>query len=212
MIFFDLDGTLYRTAETSLPPLRRLSAKYGIQLDDDIESEYLCLTTEAFLKRAAPSMGEADQMAFRNELWNEERNEIRANGRLFEGMENLLVRLVKRNVPLALCTMSGADYVEEVLQKTGIARYFQVVLTHVKGKTKAMFLKDYLQNHPEDAVDAIMIGDSWVDEDAAKANNLPFVCMTHGYDSTRRSQSVRTADNAAMLEAILREIHPDWLE
>lgn len=206
MIFFDLDGTLYKTHETSLPPLRRLSDAYGIVLNADIEREYLCMTTEAFLNMAAPNMDASLQKTFRDELWNEELREIRANAALFDGMEAILKRLFDEGVLLAVCTMSGFDYVTEVLQKTGIGHYFQALLTQVKGKTKAMVLREYLDLHPEMAEGAMLIGDSWVDEEAAKANRIPFLCMTHGYDPTKRSQDVRLVKDAKALWGAIQRI------
>lgn len=199
MIFFDLDGTLFKTHLTSLPPLRRLSKQYGILLNAQMEREYLCLTTEAFLTMAAPTMSASDKLAFRDALWTEELNEIRANARLFPGMKRVLKRLFDAGVLLAVCTMSGSDYVAEVLKKTNIAHYFRTLLTRVEGKTKSTVLREYLEAHPDDFEGSMLIGDSWVDEEAAKANKMPFLCMTHGYDPTRRSNDVRRLDNAMAL-------------
>jgi phosphoglycolate phosphatase-like HAD superfamily hydrolase len=59
IIIFDLDGTLYRTHETCLPPLYELCKENNISLGEEDERFLLYTTAPALLDRVAPNMTRA---------------------------------------------------------------------------------------------------------------------------------------------------------
>ena len=72
MIFFDLDGTLYKTHETCLPPLQSLCRQHGIHLSAEGKSFLIRNTTDAFLSKYAPKMPEYEKNQFKKLflIWN----------------------------------------------------------------------------------------------------------------------------------------------
>ena len=127
MIIFDLDGTLYRTHETALPPLYALCEEYGIKLSKEDEALLLCTTTEAFLEKVAPDMPEEEKLKFQQEIKWREIEEVKKNGCLFDGAKEMLSKLKAEGFLLAVCGMGSKEYIDAVVDKCEIRHYFDVI-------------------------------------------------------------------------------------
>ena len=129
VIFFDLDGTLYRTHLTALPPLYALCGEYGIRLSKEDESLLLCTTARALLEKVAPHMLEETKINFCQELKSLEIEEVRKHGSLFDGVLELLSKLKAAGYLLVICR-NGQQRVILIplVDKCGIRTYFDVVL------------------------------------------------------------------------------------
>lgn len=181
MIFFDLDGTLYRTHETSLPVLRLLCDSYGIKHTKEDEERFLITTADAFLDRAAPDMPVARREAFKVDLRRNEREAVRTGGRLFEGAGEMLAELRASGFSLAICGMGSEEYISCVLDRCGIRDFFDTVLCRIDGQTKSQVLSEFLGKRQLRPEDCILIGDSNTDFVAAGDNCIPFIGVSYGY-------------------------------
>ena len=65
LVIFDLDGTLYRTHETTLPAFEAICQQYQLPLTEEDKNFLLYTTTQSLLNRLAPDMPPDQQAAFR---------------------------------------------------------------------------------------------------------------------------------------------------
>ncbi len=196
MLFFDLDGTLYRTHETCLPPFRTLCEQYGIKLTKEDEALLLYTTTATLLSKVAPDMPEEQKNKFGHEIKWRKIEEVKRHGRLFDGATVLLSSLRKSGFQLAICGMGSKEYINCVVDRCGIRQYFEAILHGIEGKTKGQVLSEYITNNQLCAEDCIMIGDSITDLTAARDNGISFIGVSYGYGA----KEIR--DNAVMLDSI----------
>lgn len=200
-IFFDLDGTLYRTHLTALPTLYALCEKYGIKLTKEDEALLLCTTTATLLERVAPDMPEELKVKFQHELRTLEIEEVRKHGTLFDGVKELLSKLKAAGYFLAICGMGHKEYIYTVVDKCGIRHYFDAILHRIEDKTKGQVLNDFLLTHKISPKDCVMIGDSNTDLTAAKYNDMPFIGVSYGYGVEKIKGVAIIVDNVADIEA-----------
>lgn len=207
MIIFDLDGTLYKTHETTLPPLRRLCAARGIALTHEDEYYLLHTTARHLLARVAPDMPEEEIARFMYELHEGERAAVREKGVLFDGAAELVRELYVAGQTLAICGMGEREYIRIVLERCAIAPYFSYVYARMEGKTKSEVLAKLLQDTGTCAADCLMIGDSGTDRIAAEDNGVPFIGVTYGYGADALAGCERLADSVgAMREMLLSQL------
>ena len=181
MIFFDLDGTLYKTHETCLPPLQSLCRQHGIPLSAEGESFLICNTADAFLSKYAPKMPEYEKNQFKKTLSDMELLEVEKHGRLFDGVTDMLISLKSDGFSLGICGMGSRKYIDRVLTKCGIKQYFDTVLHRAPGKTKAQVLSEYISQTGLVPEKCVFVGDSLTDYSAAENSGVPFVGVSYGF-------------------------------
>lgn len=201
MIFFDLDGTLYRTHITALPPMHALCEEYGIKLSKEDEALLLYTTTATLLEKVAPDMPEEQKLKFRQEIKLLEIEEVKKHGRLFDGTKKLLSKLKAAGYLLAICGMGSKEYIDAVVDKCEIRQYFDIILHRIDGKTKGQVLKDFLVTKQLSPENCVMIGDSITDLMAAKDNEMPFIGVSYGYGTPKIKKNSVIVDSVAEIEA-----------
>ncbi len=206
MVIFDLDGTLYKTHETTLPPLRRVCAAYGIALTQDDEHYLLHTTARHLLARIAPDMPEAEIIRFSAALREGERAAVREKGALFDGAAALVRELYEAGHVLSVCGMGEREYIRTILEKCGIAPYFSYVYHRMEGKTKSEVLAQLLQDTGVRAADCIMIGDSGTDRHAAEDNGVLFIGVTYGYDAAALVGCEKLADSVETMRKLVLSV------
>lgn len=106
---------------------------------------------------------------------------------LYPGARGLLDGLRARRVRLALATNKAEPITHVALAALGIAGYFESVVGLVDGGPRkpdpAMLLKALAPLGVSPA-DAVMIGDSHADVEAAKAAGMRVIAMSYGYSWT----------------------------
>lgn len=201
MIIFDLDGTLYRTKVTALPPLYDLCEQYGIKLSKEDENLLFCTTTATLLEKVAPDMPEDKKLKFRQEIKWREIEEVKKHGCLFDGTKDMLSKLKAAGYWLVVCGMGSKEYIDAVMDKCGIRHYFDVILHRIDGKTKGQVLNDFLIAEQFSTEDIVMIGDSITDLTAAKDNNIPFIGVSYGYGTEIIKDITVMLDSVSEIEA-----------
>jgi len=205
VVIFDLDGTLYRTHETSLPVFRELCGRYGIALDTENERFVMYTTTETFLRKYAPAMPAEQRAAFRSELERGELAAVQASGRLFDGVPEMLASLSREGIGLAICGMARQEYIEAVLNRCGVGQYFTAVRHGVDGVAKTHILKSLLSDLGLDADQCLMVGDSVTDLVAARDNGVPFLGVGYGYGASGLSEAGELARDVTELVARIHQ-------
>ena len=181
MVIFDLDGTLYRTHETTVPALRELCRRYQIALSPEDERYLMYTTIQELLDRVAPAMPKERQQRFIRDMNEEEIRQVQARDRLFDGVQEMLAFLAERGVDMAICGMGRPIYIETVLARCGIRRYFRYVMGRKEGRPKGQALRDLLQKAGKSPIECLMVGDSITDRRAAEENGVPFLGVSYGY-------------------------------
>jgi len=103
----------------------------------------------------------------------------------FDGAVDVLKSLQTRGIKLSICTNKPYGATMEILEKLGLAPYFDVViggdtLPGIK-KPDPRHLQAALAKMGVGPAEAAMIGDNGNDVKAAHAAELPVVLLSHGY-------------------------------
>lgn len=180
LVIFDIDGTLLRAELVTVPALEQTFREFGIPAPDTgvIYSLFGAPVEEyeAWLAAHAPGREKAFvEAANRREL-----ELIGASGRLYDGVEAMLVALTRRGHVLATCSNGSVAYVNEALDAHGLRPYFRIVRCIGQGfDGKPAMVRDIL-----DAValrPAVVVGDRRSDVEAAHANGLLAIGATYGF-------------------------------
>jgi HAD superfamily hydrolase (TIGR01509 family) len=128
-VIFDLDGTLVDSEENYYLADKELLARYGIDFSEDDKKRYIGggnLDMMVDLKKRFDLSESADELAERkNALYLE----LAAHTRVYPKMKLLLEKLRARGVPLAVASGSAPLVLERILEWTGLAPNFAVVVS-----------------------------------------------------------------------------------
>lgn len=203
-LLFDLDGTLVDSVPDLAEAVDRMLADFGHPPAGEAKVRLWVGTgSRSLVSRALSDAkgGQADDELIERALANyfdhyEARLCVRS--RLYEGVSDTLARLRSEGYPLAIVTNKPERFVRPLLDGLGIAQHFSAM---IGGDTLAQ-RKPHPQPllHAADALgveptQALMIGDSRNDIEAARAARIPVVCVPYGYNHGRD----------------VREYHPDRL-
>jgi phosphoglycolate phosphatase len=122
--------------------------------------------------------------------------------RLYEGVRDGLAALAELDYPLACVTNKPDAFAWPLLQRLGIADYFETV---VGGNTAPamkpapdalLMLAERLHVRP---ARLLLVGDSVTDVGAARAAGCPVVCVPYGYN---HGDDIRDANPDAVIESL----------
>ncbi len=187
LMIFDLDGTLIDSVADLARAINAMLGELGAQ--PLAEPEVRAMIGDGAAKLVARALAarrcaHADpalaQRAFARHYASEP---VRATV-AYPGARAALELLREHAVTLAVCTNKPARLAEVILEKLDLARYFARVI----GGDSLPFLKPdprvlrtLLRFFGVAPQDALMVGDSEVDAEAARAAAVPLVLMRHGY-------------------------------
>ncbi len=179
LVVFDLDGTLYKTDEVSVPALRRAFSSFGVDISREDILKQFGEHTDQIIINLTPE----DKMHLKNKIKNEiaknEAKMIPVKGTLYQGVKSMLKELKERGYELAICSNGREDYIQAVLKSTSIDKYFSSIKSYIPGKSKAENLKELLDEFgPQKAV---MVGDRYHDIEAAEEVGIPSLAVRYGY-------------------------------
>ncbi len=206
---FDLDGTLVDTAPdlcaslnhcldaAGLPPttldLVRPHAGHGGRV----------MLQHAYARAGRPLTPEETDAQLERFLAHYEAH-IADDSRPFPGVEAAMERLEAAGYRLAVCTNKIERLSVLLLRTLGLADRFAAICgadTFARRKPDPVHLLGTIERAGGDPGDAIMIGDTATDTDAAIAANVPCVLVDFGYapdERARQAASVVIEDYAAL--------------
>lgn len=191
-VIFDLDGTLIDSVGDIADVLNACLAEERLAtLDEPTVSTMVGGGARLLIERALARLAVSDPESRIDRMHRrfEERYVTLGAGRstVFRGGRELISTLRARGVKLAICTNKPAAVTREVLRGLDLAGEFQAVV----GETPALPRKPHpamieavLTQLDVDASDAVMIGDTSADIDAAKAARVATIAVNFGYGTT----------------------------
>ena len=214
---FDLDGTLLDTARDIASALNRTVAEYDkAAFSDEEVRRMIGRGSPVLIERAATARSmtlDEDMREHMLERFFHHYEEVEHTGpsstRAYPGAQEVLMRLRARGVVMAVVTNKQQRFAVVLLERLGLAGLLDLI---VGGDTcerrkpdpqPLLFACSALQVRPADAV---MVGDSVNDAEAARAAGMPMVCMTYGYNEGRDPRELNCAaflDSLSELPALL---------
>nr|WP_246589736.1 phosphoglycolate phosphatase [Marinobacterium ramblicola] len=217
LVMFDLDGTLV----DSVPDLARavdqmLGALGRVAAGEEKVRHWVGNGAAMLVRRALADAVEAQADAEHEEIFPVAQELFMAayaqsNGRtsrLYPGVDTLLEYYRAEGVPMALVTNKPGSFTHSLLDQLQLSQYFPVV---VAGDTLAQKKPSPAPLlHACDRVGtvpgrALMIGDSRVDVEAARAAGCPVICVSYGYnqgETIHAAGADRVVDSLAELLAV----------
>ncbi|MFK8052997.1 MAG: phosphoglycolate phosphatase [Woeseiaceae bacterium] len=127
------------------------------------------------------------------------------NSQLYPGAREILATMKHQEIPMACVTNKPEAFAHDLLKAMGIDDFFTVVLGGDTLPTKkpdaAPLLRACEQLHRK-TDQAIMIGDSRADQAAAKAADIRFVWIGHGYHRGETAETLQPWHSIDTLSAL----------
>lgn len=200
----DLDGTLLDTAPDLAAAANAMLAELGLPaLEQAAVSAFIGKGVQHLVGRCLEAAGRA---ADGTELEIFSRHYERGSGRLaaaYPGVREGLAAMQAAGLALACVTNKSARFTAPLLEATGLAPWFQAVVTgDAVGRRKP---------HPEPFLhacrllgvaprEAVVVGDSANDAQAARAAGCRFLLVPYGY---REGRAVEEIPNDGIVDSLL---------
>jgi phosphoglycolate phosphatase len=126
--------------------------------------------------------------------------------RLFPGVAATLEHLAAEGRPVACVTNKTEDLSRALLETIGLGAHFEVVIggdTLAERKPHPLPLQEACRRLGAVPGEALMLGDSITDVDAARAAGIPVVCVRYGYHGERSPDELGADAVVDTLEALL---------
>ncbi len=189
LIIFDLDGTLANTAPDLLGTLNRITKSYELSpLGMDQFGQIIGHGAKAMIKRAFEinkrALDDATLETLFGEFLKDYASNIANETTLFEGVLDAMDLLKSKGYHFALCTNKTESMARLLLEELDVTQRFKSITggdTFDFRKPDARHLQETARLASFDVSNAIMIGDSAPDINAAINAQIPSVAVTFGY-------------------------------
>lgn len=189
LIIFDLDGTLANTAPDLLGTLNRITKSYELSpLGMDQFGQIIGHGAKAMIKRAfeinSRNLDEEEQEVLLQEFLTDYAANIANETVLFDGALEAMDTLEAKGYSFALCTNKTESMARLLLEELQVTKHFKSITggdTFDFKKPDARHLEQTAKLAGFDISNAIMIGDSATDINAALNADIPSVAVTFGY-------------------------------
>ena len=191
-VIFDLDGTLVDSAADIARAMNAGFEAMGIPkfTTEDVH-RIVGGGAKMAIEKAADAAGivltERDRVLVTERFFAMYR-EVSAEGNgLYPGAKALLSELRRRGVRTALCTNKAEPVAHIAVKALGIAELFDVMVGARDERPRKPFpdmIHACLGPVMVEPADAVMIGDSRADAEAARAAGLPVILTSFGYSTT----------------------------
>ncbi len=188
-VIFDLDGTLIESLPDIQAAANAMLAAHGFDpLDAETVRSYVGKGSRNLVERALRRYGmeptDADIDAGLAQFLAAHDKEPVGRGYVFEGVIGVLDELKAAGCRLAVCTNKLQGPTRQVLAGYGLDDYFEVVIggdAASKRKPDPAHVRDVLERLAIGAADAVMVGDSENDIEAAQGADVATVLVSFGY-------------------------------
>jgi len=191
VVLFDLDGTLVETLPDIQASANGMLAARGLApLDAKTVRGFIGKGSRNLMQRCLETHGlsptEADiDDALRDFTIHYDREPV-AGSFVYDGVVPFLERLRAGGHRLAVCTNKQKGTAVQVLDALGILQYFEAVVGGddvVHRKPDPRHIDHVLTLMDLERADALFVGDSENDIEAATAADIPCIAVTFGYNS-----------------------------
>lgn len=215
---FDLDGTLVDTAADLIVTLNHVLTKDGLgPIDARLVRPMIGRGARGMIERAFDHHGLAqdpDRIAsLHTDFLAHYKDHMADHSRPFDGVIDCLETLADAGIALGVCTNKYESYSRALLEALDMTRHFKVIVGPdtlnpdgtVRKPDPAHLLGtiERIGGAPERAV---MVGDSIIDVETAKAAGVPVIAVSFGY-----SEMPPAEFGADLLADHYREVTPEIL-
>lgn len=195
-LIFDLDGTLVHSAPDLAHALNHTLARYGVgPMSVEAVSELTGDGISKLVERGFEASGfrltkRKLEEAIRTFESHYAKNAV-VDSELYPDAELVLDTLAKAGMKLAVCTNKLEPIARDILEKLRVAHCFEIILGgHAKRPPKPdpASLWEAVEKSGGSADRTVMIGDSKVDLDAARAARIPVILVSFGYSKVPADQ------------------------
>ena len=203
-VIFDLDGTLWDTSECSSDIWNRVlegHKEISFRMTPAIASGLMGKTMEEIGKQLFPDLPEDIRRAAIDGFSSEEVRYLRENGAvLFEGVRETIAALADR-YDLYIVSNCQDGYVPAFLHAHDLARFFKdFEMSGRTGLDKGSNIRLIMDRN--DIVEAVYVGDTQSDEEAARSAGIPFIWAEYGFGAAKSPDAV--IRSIAELPALIR--------
>ncbi|MCI8497031.1 MAG: HAD family hydrolase [Clostridiales bacterium] len=179
---FDLDGTLNRIDLFSVPAHQKALAEFGSPLHTR-DAAYISATfgmrADDYVPLLLPGADEETKLRYLDRVRILEQQNIVTMGAAFDGVAGMLCEIRSRGIRTAVCSNASSRYIHMVLDVLKLTDQIDYTQELVPDMTKDDTLRLLL--HRVRPSRAVMIGDTILDIQAARANGLPSIGCLYGY-------------------------------
>lgn len=184
LIIFDLDGTIVDSGQTVLRLLNGIRRHLNMPVMEFSEiSRVLSLGGRKLIETAlGPTINSQEYLEYFRALYL---NDSLVGEELYPGFLEYLHALKKKNIKTAICSNKPIELVEKVLTHHKIGQHFELTLADNGLFPKKPSPEGVLQilNWAQiDPKQAILVGDSRIDQMAARSAGVQFAFHQGGYD------------------------------
>ena len=215
-VIFDLDGTLIDSAPDLLDSLNHVLTSLSrrkVDLDEvhAMMGHGAVKLLEQGLSLTGGEPEGTDHEALVKRFLDYYEAHIPARTRLYPGVADTLKALADEGHMLAICTNKMQHFTEKIIDQLDLAGFFQAVIGGgVTGTAKPDpgHLKAVLDQFDCTAGDAVMVGDSRNDSDAAQGLGMAVILVTFGYsrEAVETLGADRLIDHFSELPAALADL------
>jgi phosphoglycolate phosphatase len=209
----DLDGTMVHTAPDFLVAINRMRAELGLgPLDIETITHFVGKGTENLMRRVLAVNYAADdvELHFPKALTSYQKHYLAINGiysSVYPGAHEGLEMLRAKGIRLACVTNKPIDFAMPLLEKTGLASYFEIVYggdSLPKKKPDPYPLLKVCEDFDLPPPQVVAIGDSSNDAQAARAAGCRVLNVPYGYN---HGQSIQAVDSDGIVPTLLDAAH-----
>ncbi len=208
LLIFDLDGTLYNSATSFLPALKRLFKEYGIEYVEEEAIKFIGEPDYKFWEYLATKNFKDDINKVLQKMDDYEYSEVERNGKLYPDVKEILQKFKKKGYTISLCSNGIKEYIEKVLKKFSLFEIFNNIRYPInKGENKDRMIREILEKHKPEM--AFVIGDRYHDMMAAFKNGAVFVGAMYGFGEKEIEKADYKIEKFKELEELIEKAVKD---
>ncbi|RJS84845.1 HAD family hydrolase [Candidatus Bathyarchaeota archaeon] len=212
-VIFDLDGTLikskipFRKMKTRIIKyLREAGVTPSVISENMMNFEIMRRAVEDLKSKDFPEEYIREVIDEVTRLMNEVELESADDAELIPSVPETVKALKSNGLRIGLMTRSCRKYVEKILKKFGLLKYFDAILARddvVYPKPDPSHAIELLKILNASVKEAIFVGDHWSDAECARRAGLRFVWFRHGENwGTEDSGILKVSSIKEILEVI----------
>ena len=179
VVAFDLDGTLSQSEKYLMPAIRRALQEMGVPLlEDGVLRQMIGGTIEDNRRLVMPDAPMERFLACTGLIHKYALASIPDLVQPYPGIAECLQQLRQAGYINVLCSNATADYSLPILKAIGVEPLLDWIPPQVRGRNKIQLLAAIAEHFSPAKL--VMVGDRKFDEEAARANRVPFIGCAYG--------------------------------
>lgn len=186
LIVFDLDGTVFDTKQSLLNTVRYVIQNEGLhQVSDETVKSFIGPPLEYSFKAAYPEIPQQELTRLIKVFRTHYKNVELFNTKLYDGIEDVFIKLKEENYKIALATYKAEDCAKMLFEHFNLTKYFDSIKGAIENLnyTKVDIINRAIKECAISDLNKIcMIGDTEHDFRGAIHVGIYFIGMTYGFE------------------------------